>query len=289
MATTSPTTGRDPPPTMAHPRHSDPPRPPDPPVLRRVRGNSSTLARKAGKSSRRSSREPPEEMNQMTQVMMSWQYSHNPVRWFAGRLLLGRIGPVVRLGGGFGPAGLAVVVRTLQALGLRAPWSGVAVVVPRAVGSLGVWHFVAPFTKAGCVGSPLAAAARHSIRWLHGTWHTGTLTHRAVRCIIIIFVNPKPRAAPASDERVGTDAAGPGVAVSRTELASSPNTRAAYGGALRRLTAWLDGPAARRQEPGRVSGQPARGRPRAGDRRHRGRRRAARRPPCRQTSSRTAR
>ena len=57
----------------------------------------------------------------------------------------------------------------------------------------------------------------------------------------MIFVNPKPRAAPASDERVGADAAGPGVAVSRTELASSPNTRAAYGGTLRRLTAWLDG------------------------------------------------
>ena len=55
------------------------------------------------------------------------------------------------------------------------------------------------------------------------------------------FVNPRPRAAPASDERVGADGARPGAAVSRTELASSPNTRAAYGGALRRLTAWLDG------------------------------------------------
>ena len=54
-------------------------------------------------------------------------------------------------------------------------------------------------------------------------------------------MNPKLRAAPASDERVGADGAGPGVAVSGTELASSPNTRAAYGGALRRLTAWLDG------------------------------------------------
>ena len=41
-------------------------------------------------------------------------------------------------------------------------------------------------------------------------------------------------------------------------------------------------PAARRQDPGRVSRQPARGRPRAGDRRHRGGRRSARRPRCRQ-------
>ena len=55
------------------------------------------------------------------------------------------------------------------------------------------------------------------------------------------FVNPKRHAAPASDEPVGADGRGAGAAFSRTEPASSPNTRAAYGGALRRLTAWLDG------------------------------------------------
>ena len=55
------------------------------------------------------------------------------------------------------------------------------------------------------------------------------------------FVNLKRHAAPASDEQVGADGGGAGAAVSRTEPASSPNTRAAYGGALRRLTAWLDG------------------------------------------------
>ena len=55
------------------------------------------------------------------------------------------------------------------------------------------------------------------------------------------FVNLKRHAAPASDEQVGADVGGAGPAVSRTEPASSPHTRAAYGGALRRLTAWLDG------------------------------------------------
>ena len=55
------------------------------------------------------------------------------------------------------------------------------------------------------------------------------------------FVNLKRHAAPASDERVGADGGGAGAAVNRTEPASSPHTRAAYGGALRRLTAWLDG------------------------------------------------
>ena len=55
------------------------------------------------------------------------------------------------------------------------------------------------------------------------------------------FVNPKLHAAPASDEQVGADGAAAGAAVSRTEPTSSPHTRAAYGGALRRLTAWLDG------------------------------------------------
>ena len=55
------------------------------------------------------------------------------------------------------------------------------------------------------------------------------------------FVNLKLHSAPASDEQVGADGGGAGAAVSRTEPASSPHTRAAYGGALRRLTAWLDG------------------------------------------------
>ena len=55
------------------------------------------------------------------------------------------------------------------------------------------------------------------------------------------FVKPKWHASPASDERVGPDGGGAGAAVSRTEPASSAHTRAAYGGALRRLTAWLDG------------------------------------------------
>ena len=55
------------------------------------------------------------------------------------------------------------------------------------------------------------------------------------------FVDRTLHTAPASDERVGAHGGGAGAAVSRTELASSPNTRAAYGGALRRLTAWLDG------------------------------------------------
>ena len=54
------------------------------------------------------------------------------------------------------------------------------------------------------------------------------------------FVNRNLHAAPASDERVGADG-GAGAAVDRTEPASSPHTRAAYGGALRRLTVWLDG------------------------------------------------
>ena len=54
----------------------------------------------------------------------------------------------------------------------------------------------------------------------------------------MVFVNPKRHAA--SDERVGADGGGTGSAVNRTEPASSPHTRAAYGGALRRLTAWLD-------------------------------------------------
>ena len=55
------------------------------------------------------------------------------------------------------------------------------------------------------------------------------------------FVNLKRHTGPASGERpdtVGTDA---GATVGRTEPASSPHTRAAYGGALRRLDAWLDG------------------------------------------------
>ena len=69
----------------------------------------------------------------------------------------------------------------------------------------------------------------------------GTLARLAVRCTIMVFVNLKRQAAPASDEQVGADGGGAGAAVSRTEPASSPNTRAAYGGALRRLTAWLDG------------------------------------------------
>ena len=55
------------------------------------------------------------------------------------------------------------------------------------------------------------------------------------------FVNLKRHAAPVSDERVGADGGGAGAAVNRTEPASSPHTRAAYGGALRRLTAWLGG------------------------------------------------
>ena len=55
------------------------------------------------------------------------------------------------------------------------------------------------------------------------------------------IVNLKLHAAPASDERVGADGGDAGAAVSRTGPASSPHTRAAYGGALRRLTAWLDG------------------------------------------------
>ena len=81
-ATTSPTSGLDSPLTIApqaFPTGRGRP-------IRRCSGpsgHSSTLARKAGKSSRKSSREPPKEMNQMYQVMMSWQYSQNPVRWFA--------------------------------------------------------------------------------------------------------------------------------------------------------------------------------------------------------------
>ena len=55
------------------------------------------------------------------------------------------------------------------------------------------------------------------------------------------FVTPKLHAAPASDEPVDPDVGGAGPAVSRTAPASSPHTRAAYGGALRRLPAWLDG------------------------------------------------
>ena len=55
----------------------------------------------------------------------------------------------------------------------------------------------------------------------------------------MVFVNPKRHTA--SDERVGADGGDAGPAVNRTEPASSPHTRAAYGGALRRLTAWLDG------------------------------------------------
>ena len=55
------------------------------------------------------------------------------------------------------------------------------------------------------------------------------------------FVTLNLHAAPTSDERVGAHGGGAGAAASRTELASSPNTRAAYGGALRRLTVWLDG------------------------------------------------
>ena len=54
------------------------------------------------------------------------------------------------------------------------------------------------------------------------------------------FVNRNLHAAPASDERVGADG-GAGAAADSTEPASSPHTHAAYGGALRRLTAWLDG------------------------------------------------
>lgn len=78
-ATTSPTIGLEPPQTIAP--HALPTRRARP--TRRCSGrsgHSSTLARNAGKSSRKSSREPPKEMNQVYQVMRSWQSSQNPVR-----------------------------------------------------------------------------------------------------------------------------------------------------------------------------------------------------------------
>ena len=46
-------------------------------------GHSSSLARKAGRSSNKSVGEPPKDRNQTNQVMRSWQYLQNPVRWFA--------------------------------------------------------------------------------------------------------------------------------------------------------------------------------------------------------------
>ena len=74
-------------------------RAPQAPLTRRARprrlgserpGRSSRPARKSGKSAQRSSRDPPQEMNQMTHVMMSWQYVQKAVRWF----------PVVSASGG---------------------------------------------------------------------------------------------------------------------------------------------------------------------------------------------
>ena len=59
---------------------------------------------------------------------------------------------MVRLGRGLQPAALAGVFRTLQALGPRVPWSGVAVIVPPTVGFLGVWHFVSPSRKLDASG-----------------------------------------------------------------------------------------------------------------------------------------
>ena len=82
----------------------------------------------------------------------------------------------------------------------------------------------------------VSSAARHSIKL-----SPCNLARLAHGCTTISFVTLERCAAPASDERVDADGDGAGTAVSRTEQASSPNTRAAYGGALRRLEAWLDG------------------------------------------------
>ena len=118
----------------------------------------------------------------------------------------------------------------------RVPLSGncsgnaVAAVVPPGIRSRRVWHFRGPFTKAGCVGSPLQRRPDTS------GYHIGV-----IECTIIIYVVQNRPAPPATAALVDAHRDGDEAATGLIEQAVSPNTRDAYAGALRRLSAWLDG------------------------------------------------
>ena len=118
----------------------------------------------------------------------------------------------------------------------RVPLSGncsgnaVAAVVPPGIRSRRVWHFRGPFTKAGCVGSPLQRRPDTS------GYHIGVIEYTIISSVEQIRTTPPPSAALVDAHRDGAEAA-----TGLIEEAVSPNTRDAYAGALRRLSAWLDG------------------------------------------------
>ena len=109
---------------------------------RRVVGAFEQACQETGKSSHRSSREPPWQMNHQNQVMNQVVAVPAESRQaVSGCLLLGRVGPVVCLGGLVVAAALTGVARPLEAFGAGALRGGVAMVAalvgPRPVSGCG--------------------------------------------------------------------------------------------------------------------------------------------------------